>query len=58
VLLFKNSRDQTDGICRLAPFTEHHTALRGQATAYVCADFRCELPTNDITEAVRRIQKQ
>ncbi len=56
VLLFKNSLDPEDGIGRLAPYTEHHTPLRGQATAYVCTDFRCELPTTDIGEAVRRIQ--
>ena len=56
VLLFKNSRDPADDIGRLAPYTEHHRTLRGQATAYVCADFRCELPTTDIGEAVRRMQ--
>ena len=56
LLLFKNSLDPADGIGELAPYTKHHTPLRGQATAYVCTDFRCELPTTDIGEAVRRMQ--
>ncbi len=56
ILLFKNGLDPADGIGRLAPYTKHHTPLRGQATAYVCADFRCELPTTDIGETIRRIQ--
>jgi uncharacterized protein YyaL (SSP411 family) len=56
VLLFKNSRDPAADISGLAPFTEDHAPLRGQATAYVCTDFRCELPTTDVNEAVRRIQ--
>jgi uncharacterized protein YyaL (SSP411 family) len=56
VMLFKNSHDPEEGLSGIAPFTKDHAPLRGQATAYVCTDFRCELPTTDVNEAVRRIQ--
>ena len=56
VMLFKNSHDPEEDLSGIAPFTEDHAPLRDQATAYVCTDFRCELPTTDVNEAVRRIQ--
>jgi len=56
VLLFKNNRDAADNINSLARFTEDYSTIRGRATAYVCADFRCELPTTDIDEAVRLVE--
>ncbi len=34
-------------IAELAPFTEAQTPQDGQASAYVCRDFRCEAPTTD-----------
>ncbi|MEO8216911.1 MAG: thioredoxin domain-containing protein, partial [Acidobacteriota bacterium] len=34
-------------ITRLAPFTEEQRPQKGQATAYVCTNFNCRLPTND-----------
>ncbi len=36
-----------DGIRRLAPFTESYEQIDGQATAYVCQNFECKLPTTD-----------
>jgi uncharacterized protein YyaL (SSP411 family) len=34
-------------ITRLAAFTEHQTSVDGQATAYVCRNYMCEVPTTD-----------
>jgi uncharacterized protein YyaL (SSP411 family) len=34
-------------IKQLAPFTEGRSALAGQATAYVCVNYECRLPTTD-----------
>jgi uncharacterized protein YyaL (SSP411 family) len=56
VLLFKDSTDAADNIGGLSKFTENYTTVRGRTTAYVCTDFRCELPTIDIDEAVRRVE--
>jgi len=32
----------------LAPYVAAQTALEGEATAYVCRDYACELPTSDL----------
>jgi uncharacterized protein len=34
-------------ITRIAPFTAAQQPRRGRATAYVCTDYRCRLPTSD-----------
>jgi uncharacterized protein YyaL (SSP411 family) len=34
-------------IARIAPFTKLQKAIRGKATAYVCTNQQCKLPTND-----------
>lgn len=36
-----------EGVRRIAKFTENLPQLGGKATAYVCAGYSCELPTND-----------
>jgi len=57
VLLFKDSTGPADHISSLAQFTKGYNTIRGKATAYVCADFRCELPTVDVGEARQRVEK-
>ena len=39
---------ETPEITRLAEFTEYHYPLNGQVTAYVCQDYYCDLPANDM----------
>jgi uncharacterized protein YyaL (SSP411 family) len=34
-------------IARIAPFTKLQKAIRGKATAYVCTNQQCKLPTGD-----------
>ncbi len=34
-------------IVGLAPYTEEQEAIKGKATAYVCKNYACKLPTND-----------
>ena len=48
VIILRPSNDPHPAIVRLAPFTESQLAVNGKATAYVCQDFACKLPTNDI----------
>jgi uncharacterized protein YyaL (SSP411 family) len=46
-------------VARIAPFTELQRAIRGRATAYVCTNHLCRLPTGDpktvqtLLEAIR-----
>jgi len=47
VVLFRNATPE-DPIAEIAEFTEFQTAVDGKATAYVCQNFVCNLPTHDI----------
>ncbi len=43
-------------IVRIAPFSRAQTALGGKATAYVCRNFACQVPTNDPAEMLRQLE--
>ena len=45
VVIQKDPRD--DSLDEIAEFTRYQTMLDGRATAYVCENFICNLPTND-----------
>jgi uncharacterized protein YyaL (SSP411 family) len=47
VVLFRNADDDSSEIANIAPYTKDQKALDGKATAYVCANFSCEMPTAD-----------
>ncbi|HEV8657281.1 MAG TPA: thioredoxin domain-containing protein [Thermoanaerobaculia bacterium] len=47
VVLFRASDEANPPIAGIAAFTKSQTAIRGKATAYVCTNFNCKLPTND-----------
>jgi uncharacterized protein YyaL (SSP411 family) len=48
VVLLKPAGEKNPRISRIATFTEPHAALDGKATAYVCRNYLCELPTTDV----------
>jgi uncharacterized protein YyaL (SSP411 family) len=52
VLLLLPSEVQEPEITSLAEYTQHLTPKEGKATAYVCQDYECKLPTIDIEEAI------
>ena len=43
-------------IIQLAPYTEFMTPHDGKATAYVCTNFICELPTTDVSQMLSNLQ--
>jgi uncharacterized protein YyaL (SSP411 family) len=45
-------------ITRLAEFTKYHARLNDQATAYVCLNYYCELPTNDVDKMLELLGKE
>jgi uncharacterized protein YyaL (SSP411 family) len=47
VVLFRPVDVENPPITSLAPFTKELTAIEGQATAYVCQNYQCNLPTTD-----------
>ena len=47
VVMFRSTEEQDPDIIRLAEYTKDLESIEGKATAYVCRDFRCDLPTTD-----------
>jgi hypothetical protein len=47
VVIFRSANETAPDIETIAPFVQSHFAVNGQATAYVCTNFTCALPTND-----------
>ena len=47
VVLFRSEDEATADIIRLSEFTKDLAPINDKATAYVCRDFRCELPTTE-----------
>ena len=37
-------------LAALSPYTQHMVSRGGAATAYVCQNFACELPTADVKQ--------
>ncbi|MGQ0793652.1 MAG: thioredoxin domain-containing protein [Deltaproteobacteria bacterium] len=46
VVLLTDGRDNSE-IAKIAEFAKHQVILKGRATAYVCLNYQCNLPTND-----------
>jgi uncharacterized protein YyaL (SSP411 family) len=57
VVLFRPSDDgQAADIIKMAPYTRSMAARNGRATAYVCQDFACKLPTTSIEQMLRNLR--
>ena len=56
VLLRPADKKTSAAIIRLAPYTEFMIAKNGRATAYVCTNFVCKLPTTDISQMLANLQ--
>lgn len=53
VILLKGTKYQSDEVSRLAPFAKFHDSVGGKATAHVCIDYNCKLPTTDTEQLLR-----
>jgi uncharacterized protein len=58
VLIFRPTDTPDPPITKLAPFTAGQGAVNGKATAYVCRNFVCNLPTNDIAAMLSELGAQ
>jgi uncharacterized protein YyaL (SSP411 family) len=56
VVIFR-SDDPTnaDDIADISPFTRSMVTINGQATAYVCQNFACRLPTTSIDQMLKNL---
>lgn len=48
ILVFKSTDANSSGIQEVAPYTEDQKTIDSRATAYVCINYHCKLPTADI----------
>ena len=53
VVLLKRLDERGQGLGQYAPYVEAYTALESKATAYVCSNYSCQLPTTDPDEMLR-----
>ncbi|NIT13286.1 MAG: hypothetical protein GTN99_03295 [Candidatus Dadabacteria bacterium] len=50
VVLLKNILDSSNELDQIAPYSKSHIQLKGKATAYVCKNYICNLPTTDVNK--------
>ncbi len=55
VVLFKPADNVESPIERLAPFVKSLQAQDGKTTAYVCRNYRCSLPTTDVSQMMKQV---
>ncbi|MGD8991004.1 MAG: DUF255 domain-containing protein [Desulfobacterales bacterium] len=53
---FARAKKEAAAIIRPAPYTESMVNKHNRATAYVCTDFICKLPTADIDQMLVNLQ--
>ena len=53
VVILKTTEEQSATVTRLAPYTKYHTPVNAKATAHVCVDYNCKLPTNNLSEMLK-----
>ncbi|MCC6441902.1 MAG: thioredoxin domain-containing protein [Armatimonadetes bacterium] len=56
VVLFKPAGEGASAVVALAPFTQDYTAPAGKAAAYVCRDYRCNLPATEPERMIHLLQ--
>jgi len=57
VLLLISSETLSPAITKIAEFTKYQTSINGKATAYVCRNYVCSVPTTDITKIPELMQE-
>lgn len=62
IVIFRSNEDKKPDIINLAAFTRYQIGINGKATAYVCRNYSCNMPTTDVNKMlellnVKRVQK-
>jgi uncharacterized protein YyaL (SSP411 family) len=56
VVILKATEHNAPEITRLAEFTKYQNSRGGKATAYVCLNYNCKLPTTEINKMLELLQ--
>ncbi|HWB96987.1 MAG TPA: hypothetical protein VG672_09800, partial [Bryobacteraceae bacterium] len=56
IVLLVDTPETREALAGLLPVVETMTAIDGSATAYVCENYTCQLPTNDPAQFDRLLQ--
>jgi uncharacterized protein YyaL (SSP411 family) len=56
VVILRSEKSAKPDIETIAPFVKSHPCINGKATAYVCTNYTCALPTNDPQEMLKRLK--
>jgi uncharacterized protein YyaL (SSP411 family) len=54
-VIIRRTSENAEALADLAPFTERHESQGGQATAYVCQNFACQLPTIEVDKLMQSL---
>ncbi|TFH07564.1 MAG: thioredoxin domain-containing protein [Candidatus Thorarchaeota archaeon] len=58
VVLLRGTQEQSKAITKLAPFTKFHEPLNDKATAHVCVDHNCRLPTTELSRMMELLDEK
>jgi len=56
VVLFRSTEEGEGSITQIAEYTKNHISQNGKATAYVCLNYECKLPTTDIEKMLELLK--
>ena len=58
VLILRPDDRSREEMEQIIPFVKEHNSVGGKATAYVCENYTCKLPTTDIDEMISQIESE
>ena len=58
IVVFRPEGPEQPEIETIAPYVQAHAAINGRATAYVCSNFACSLPTDDPGKMMALLNKK
>ncbi len=50
IVILNPTEQESPDIFRIAEFTKYQSSINGKATAYVCLNYSCQLPTTDVNK--------
>ena len=58
VVLLRSTDEESPDILNFAKYAEPYTSIDGKATAYVCQNYICALPTTDVQQMIQLLQEE